>query len=556
MKTALQRSGNVAVSRPNWSQRVRETIEFRTEIFESFDGSEYRFSQRQAPRMSFQYRSDAFAGLASKTLADFTTEEEDKNFAVACAWRRVRLTSDLSAGSTSITVDEEYRWWVQAGATLILESSTQTEAVLVTAVSVGAGGMTVTIDEATTYAYTGGDKLMAGVIANYPKETSLTSLVAGHLQTTPTFLADPAELPPWQLQASDRPVFKGYQVLPSRHNWAEALSVEHDDNRTLVDYGIGVQSVSWERDFIKRVENRRHVALNRELADDLVHDFIRHKGMRTPFWTTSLQARFPEGASATEGSRSLFLNVSGIFVGPYANKETFKYLYVEWPDGAVQINEVSNASSGADRDLVNVVDDWERDIDASTFVGFALFCRYGSDRLEIEWETDSVAVAYVPVKVLNPSVLEEDVVLVSTPNNVLSADVTAWTDPATYTEIDLAASGVHPEVVDGSDARMFYAFFADTEPTAPNTWETRVRFAFFDSVGTLISEDSAFQPSFKGNDTDVKGFGLEGNRSIPIGTRTVRHRISVTRDYQTPSQDFFDIVGPEFGPSPTAGNLQ
>lgn len=558
MRIARDRANNVAVSRPNWVRSAREVIEYKTGVFEAWNGQEWRHAERQSPRMSLQYQSEAFENLRARTLDDLTTQLEDKSFAAMCSWRMVRLTEAVSAADTVFTVDVDAPWWIQPGATLILESDTATEAVYVESVVGGSGTMSIQIETAVQGNYEEGDKLMLGLMTHYPAETTLSALVSGHLRTVPEFLADPAQLPPWQLSATTRPIYMGFEVLPIRHNWSDRLSARHDDRRTLVDYGVGVQSLEWEKDTSMLVENRRHAALNREKADAIVHDFMRHKGMLVPFWTGSLMHRLPNGMTGSLGDDAVAHPTQGIFAPAYQDRPAFAHVYIEWSDGAVQLARVRSITSNSFGDRLRFWDTLERDIEADTFISFALLSRFGNDRLTLEWTTDSVATAQIPIKILDPRSLDADIVLASeeTTVNEQPAAPADWTDPATYTEIDLLASGVSATMIDALDVSVELSFRATTLPTAPNSWDVIVEWIYYDELGAEISSESFLTPALKTDDETPQDFGTTRTAGVPANTRTIRHRVTVTRDYQLVREQYFDVIGPERGPNEDVDGLQ
>lgn len=403
MQTVLDRQGRSVTPPPNWRSGVKETFEYKTEIFEAEDGTETRFSHRMMPRWSVQYRADVVGARRLQTMRDlWDNDTSDRWYVVPVRWRGLILRDAISASATSATFDGELPWWAQDDMYLVFEDSTQSDTTIITSASQGSGEFTINF-EAVNVGFAAGSRVMLGLRTFYEQQSSLSRQINSHMGFQPTFLADPARLPELQPPAFAGDTHESIPLFNPRHNWSSAHEIEIDDRRETVDYGRGVIDRTWYHDHQYLSETRRFTGMGQTQVEELVHNFMRQRGMREPFWAEWLEDDLPEHNTVSAGFSAM------TFQGPVlrdwllqdgVEDPVLNHLWVEWPDGQVQVNGFTNVGNSAGNDYLTMRDTWVRDIDADTKVRLAILARFGSDRLELDWQTAEVATAQVPLRAL------------------------------------------------------------------------------------------------------------------------------------------------------------
>lgn len=84
---------------------IKEGLEFKTDIIESFNGSEHRIRGRRLPRQQFEYKYILKDDQARSWALNAAAGHHGRGFAVPVFSMMRRLTADISAGVTVVPVD-------------------------------------------------------------------------------------------------------------------------------------------------------------------------------------------------------------------------------------------------------------------------------------------------------------------------------------------------------------------------------------------------------------------------------------------------------------------
>lgn len=405
MRQTYNRLDQVVTPRPNWSTPVKEVLEYRTEIFTSEDGHEERHGYRVMPRWSVQYRADTANEAANQLFYDLVRPWADRSFAVPVRHRQTTTTGTDLTGGTSITIGGTLPWWMQVGVNLVIESSTTQQLVTVESIEpisapgIGLVAHIIHITGTLQADVAPNDKVLFALRSHYESENELTSLIRSHRGLSATFLADPARMSVIEPPTSGYEVYRGYQIIPFRHNWSQRLQLNLDDRQEVVDTDRGVIDRVWYHQHRFITETRRYTAMSAAQAAELVQSFMRHRGMRVPFWTALSGYNLPPHGNGTTVSPTLYFP-DFEFRETFEDDPVLNHLWVQWPDGAYQINRITGYGTSVGQDFVQVEDNWERAIDSTTIVRWAVLARFGTDRLELDWQTSEVAQAQLPIRAL------------------------------------------------------------------------------------------------------------------------------------------------------------
>src|SRR5690606_12666232 len=113
---------------PHWSTPSVESLDCRTDIITSYDGSEQRVALRSKPRRAFEYSSTLVksdSAIASNLLFGW----HNRNFAVPLWTDKSILTSPAAAGDEELQLSTVNRGFFNGGLLLLMNSTTDFEAI-------------------------------------------------------------------------------------------------------------------------------------------------------------------------------------------------------------------------------------------------------------------------------------------------------------------------------------------------------------------------------------------------------------------------------------------
>lgn len=203
---------------PDWSTPILERLEWKTDLMQSFDGSEQRGSVRLGPRASYEFEA-FFSGADRRRAETLIWGWGARSWALPIWPDGVDLDADLPAGSTEIELDTTGRDYAAGSLAIILASANSFETLEVAAVEPAR----IVLQRPTTAAWSGGARVYPARIAR---------------------LMDSVRLPRWDGDASvARVIFdsvapvdrtaddgtathRGYPVLTLRPNWSGGFDLE------------------------------------------------------------------------------------------------------------------------------------------------------------------------------------------------------------------------------------------------------------------------------------------------------------------------------------------
>ena len=220
--------------RPDWSARILERLEWRTEVLSSIVGAQQAIATRFAPRRSLEARF--LAEGRERTFLDLTIERlGSTEFRVPLWFHRAKLTAAASAGATTLacdTVNREFR----AGdfAMLVGPDAFTCETVEISA---------VTDTDLTLAAGLDNDWLAGSVI--HPLRTAHMRATGRSIQTSRVsdgairFEIDAGE--DVDGGAETLTMYQGLPVFDYKPDWAEALSTSYEWLRDEHDSETGLR---------------------------------------------------------------------------------------------------------------------------------------------------------------------------------------------------------------------------------------------------------------------------------------------------------------------------
>lgn len=371
---------------PNWSSALRETYEFRTEVLTSRSGAEQRLALRTTPR-----RSIAFAALADQArlrdLDSLMAATRGASIMMPEFVRGVRTTSALPALASAVTVSDVPAWLVP-GRQVAVSAHRNLEPLTVEAVA----GLTVTFETPAAAAWPQSallSPLAPGWLAKGMQSRLKTN---AHALLPVDFVVEPGVEAPLANPADAAFSFKGREVFMARPNWATSPTVIYDNSAEEVDYGRGRVARFLPIDFATRTHQATYLRRSRADADYFVNFFLRAKGQRGEFYHPTWQDDLPPMTDLAGDAATLVVKGRAVF-DRYATDPVHRAVGVITKSGVLVARAVESITLVGGNSVLTMTQPWGSDRPRASIlmVCWMPVCRFASDSLTVEWETDQVA---------------------------------------------------------------------------------------------------------------------------------------------------------------------
>lgn len=221
--------------RIDWSTQPEMSIQYLTEVIESFDGTEQRIALRDTPRLSLSYMysmTDEQQYQFDNKLATSTGSMIVPLWPLQC-----QLSRAVQPGDASVVL-EAINAHVRASDTLLISEDDESEVVSIESVD----GRTVTLKHLAKKTFSTNAVVLPARIAYPTDESNSTSLLRGFDQHSITFDLDetqiqkPAPVDDFE-RLNSRPVF------PFRPDRSKDVTTEYNRLRETLDPLIGARSI-------------------------------------------------------------------------------------------------------------------------------------------------------------------------------------------------------------------------------------------------------------------------------------------------------------------------
>lgn len=558
MRKLKQRIGQLVAPYPNWDSGVVEAYEYRTSIVTSENGTEQRAAARVEPRIEISFRADAIHGLAERVIADLNAWPENGLWVFPVYWRFVRLSGDHPAGTLTLDVDTATMpWWLVPGTKIVLDGKDVQEVATVASIAAN----TLTLEEVTTGTFYSSDKVCLGFDVRYASEHSLEALMAPHRGGTITLEVDPGSNPEWVIPALPDGHHEGYPVLDFKANWATEIEFAFENLRDMADNGRGRVSAHRIKNFSTHTQSFEVTGTSRDALDDVLHTFMACRGMLRSWWMPTRTNDMRLAVDTLAGASTL--TVEGDAYQSIPSDEVWNTVCVVWPDGAAQLNRIDSVADASGDTVFTVRDPWERDIDSTVRTYWAIFGRFGSDRIEIEWENASMGRAQLSQKANRNVYVDEiweggplwqgEINPYPNPPNI------TWPgDPGDYyTYVDLQGAGVPTAAIDEGLATIWaYMHYTGVSGIGSVSSNVRISCRFENDDGVVtgyreITDTQGFPPH-----TEYEGELTLGPVAIPVNSRHMQIVCGgTTGGSRNPDFTLFKVGAKQWGLTPGTEKL-
>lgn len=371
---------------PDWSEPVRERLNWLTDVLLTQAGVEQRIGLRAAPRRGLEYALATLDRHQTNRLETLLLGWQSRLFAVP-VWTEVQtLSSSLPAASLTIpctTVDYEF---VADGLALLWRTHDDFEAVEIDSVSASS----LTLKAATVATWPAGTRVYPVRLGQMPARQSLSRETGHHLsgRVAFSFIDNPAVA---SVDSGD--TYAGYRVYLGRTNWANPIEIEASRQLETLDYETGTPWVDDLSGLASLLKSWHWTLKSRPEIVALRGWLAARAGKRVPFWSAS-QAVDLE-VTAAIGASDSSITVRNVGYARYLNgRSDRRHIVIGTLAGVRYYRAITGASEiDDDYELLSIDTALGATLQPGDIVDvrFLHLVRLESDEVELEWHTTEVA---------------------------------------------------------------------------------------------------------------------------------------------------------------------
>lgn len=407
---------------PNWSNGVRETYEFKTDIFTSHDGTEQRRSNRIQPRRSVT----AAMLLDDERLRVF-------NDCIARSRNGKAQVPDYTALPTTLGSVSMPDWFIDGAEVAVVRDRWSRKAevdgsslIVAPLDSVSFGGSAFSggysdgfevYGAGDTGAYAeDGDLILPLIDVSLRASNSLTMHTGSVASVTVEFSTEAGSI---QREPDATPIdaaaFLGRYVLTQRPNWSQKPTLQFSNGYEVIDYDRGITKTFSPDKFVSRTMTSRYLATTRENVNELLDIFLRCKGRAGEILLPSWSNDFPRILAVDDDS----MTVRGVeFFETYSDNLAHQSVLIYGRNGSRYPLEISTWATAGGNTVIYFTAPVPLVASGIIAVSWLFVARFAQDSLTIEWMTYDVANVSMSFVMLENVAVEQ----------VFSASIGQWVD--------------------------------------------------------------------------------------------------------------------------------
>jgi hypothetical protein len=372
---------------PNWTTSPVETLEWKTSILRSHDGTEQRRELRRVPRRGMEYDflvKDRAAALLDKLLQSW----QNRIYAVPVWWDKAESTADANAGATTVMLSTRTYGFVVGQLAVMYKDTFNYEAVEIVAVNADS----IELDQPLGFDWPAGSLVYPIVQGHLPERISFTR-VTNTVQTgRVTFETDPSTTDAYLPVKAATNLYEGLEVITRQPNWRDNIENEFSFSFDTLDTGLG--AVQWQAKETYPRLTKQHAWLLRDREQMLAFREMlgRMKGMQKVFWVPSWHADITLALLIPAGDTSMAV-VGTEFNQLIGSSIAFNRLMIRMKDGSTYYRRILTTGEANGNSIINMEASFPFEVapDQVLAIHLLLKCRMAGDKIEIPWRTDAVA---------------------------------------------------------------------------------------------------------------------------------------------------------------------
>lgn len=273
---------------PNWKQNgYTESLEWRTDVLRSFDGSEQRRSLRTKARRSFEYSAAIFRENTA-LFENLLWGWQNRLYAVPVWSDKTRLTSSANQGDTVLNLNASVYSFVPGGLLVLFAGTTNYEVAEIDSVT----GSTVVLSRPLEAPWSLDTSVYPANLGHLPNAVPTQRYTGNVLTASIRITTSPVETDPYTPTAAAPVLYQDIEVLTRQPNWIRPLDNTFEYAFDVIDQNTG--AITWDQtESFPRIV-RRYSWLLRDRAEVLAFRQMlgRLRGQAKPLWVPSWHLDF------------------------------------------------------------------------------------------------------------------------------------------------------------------------------------------------------------------------------------------------------------------------
>lgn len=382
---------------PNWRNGVRDTYEFKTDVFTTRDGSEQRRALRNQSRRSIE-ATILLDGERMRSFADAVNRAKDGKVEVAdFSAEQAMLTETASAGATVLPIDTTPSW-LKDGITCVLMTGRSSQKIQIDFIDNNAVVLVAPLPKSAAI----GAYLLPYVPAQIANSNTL-SLYTNQVATAPVrfdvepgyVVRVPDALPFDETAQGDSvqsfgpaAILFGRYVLLRKPNFLNRPQVQFNLRYETVDYGRGVVKTFTPVPIVSRTLTATYLAMSRADAMAILDIFLRCKGRAGEIYVPTWGSDFPAVLNASDR----IVQLPGTdFYDTYHGDKAHAAVLIRTRSGTLLPREISTMAVSGGNTFVEFHEDLGVTASDIEQISWMFVSRFAQDSLTIEWVTNTVA---------------------------------------------------------------------------------------------------------------------------------------------------------------------
>ena len=372
--------------KPDWANGVQESFEFLTTIFTTDSGKEQRSAERTYARRSLSFEALLHADAQRDLQADLHERSDFLSYIPEPVHRVSAVAVYAPLGSTGVqfsdVIPSDY-----LGKRVCIMGGKRNFFSTIASIS----GSTVIFSAPIESEAVVGDDLRLCIEGRMPASVSVNYMTDNLARFNAIFNQNPGT-PNIPRGANAFSTFRGREVFSEKPDWSNPPSVEIISDYGVTDFKRGVIRTYSPIDFISRVTQFTFLGRSTNKMNRLIDFYQRQLGRCGEFWCPSWTSDLRLVQPITNGSN--YIVVAGRKVADYYGGSTVeKAVAIRRSNNAWLYRYITGISTDGTNSTITFDSSFTFDVDLEAVVGLYWLnvCRFATDTMTVQWNTDEVA---------------------------------------------------------------------------------------------------------------------------------------------------------------------
>jgi len=372
----------------DWASDFEESFQFNTVVTRSINGKEQRMGLNDRPRRSLSFTARSYEVSESSLMRALLWGWQDRYYAVPLWNDADTLSSDVSEGSLTISIDTDFKNYFVGGAVIIYRTPTDYESATIAAVT----SNSITLERELQNDWPASSKIMPAVYGHLPKQVGLSNITDSICEGKMVFAVDPNTSTSGVEGGSADHTHNGLELFINSPDWSSNLNLDSMADFQILDYQQGLNKI-FQRGPTQEFYKYLFQLHGKEAIKKFKQFLGRCSGRRVPFfmptWLSDMQVVEDIGA----GGQSIVIAPNG-YDRYYANLPAVEGVFFEMSDGQTYARTITGHTVSSNGNI-------QLDIDGSLGTAYTVSqvkkasylvkCRFASDLVKIKYLTTDIA---------------------------------------------------------------------------------------------------------------------------------------------------------------------